>query len=88
LVKLVADRVTGRLLGAHILGARGAELLGEAAMAIRLRLPAGAIADTLHAYPTLSEGVFWTAFELAKPESPLMEAVRGVQMPAGDGSDG
>ncbi|HEX5500695.1 MAG TPA: FAD-dependent oxidoreductase, partial [Thermomicrobiales bacterium] len=80
LVKLVADRVTGRLLGAHILGARGAELLGEAALAIRLRLPAGAIADTLHAYPSLSEGVFWTALELSKPESPLMEAVRGVQM--------
>ncbi|HEU5431198.1 MAG TPA: NAD(P)/FAD-dependent oxidoreductase, partial [Thermomicrobiales bacterium] len=81
LVKLVADRVTGRLLGAHILGARGGELLGEAALVIRLRLPVGAIADTLHAYPTLSEGVFWTAFELAKPESPLMDAVRGVQMP-------
>jgi hypothetical protein len=37
----------------------------------------------LHAYPTLSEGVFWTAFELAKPESLLMDAVRGVQMPPG-----
>ncbi len=85
LVKLVADRVTGRLLGAHILGARGAELLGEAALAIRLRLPVGAIADTLHAYPTLSEGVFWTAFELAKPDSPLMDAVRGVQMRPDDG---
>ena len=68
MVKLVAERTTGRLLGGHVLSARGGELLGEIALAVRLKLSAEAIAHTLHAYPTFSEGVFWTAFELAKPD--------------------
>lgn len=85
MVKLVAERVSGHLLGGTILGARGGELLGEVALAIRLRLPADAIANTLHAYPTLSEAVYWAAYELAKPDDPAMDAVRGVQMPY-DGS--
>ena len=46
--------------------------------------PAGAIADTLHAYPTFSEGVFWTAWELAKPKAVGYEATRGVEAPRGD----
>jgi len=43
----------------------------------------------MHAYPTLSEAVFWAAYELAKPDAPAMEAVRGVQaareVPSGEG---
>jgi pyruvate/2-oxoglutarate dehydrogenase complex dihydrolipoamide dehydrogenase (E3) component len=65
-VKLVADAATGRLLGGSVLAASGGELLGEIALAVRLGLTSHAIADTLHAYPTLSEAVFWTAWELAK----------------------
>ena len=84
MVKLVADRVTGQILGGHVLAARGGELLGEIALALRLRLPAAVLAETLHAYPTLSEAVFWAAYELAKPDEPAMEAVRGVQTPRGE----
>jgi len=69
MVKLVAERTTGRLLGGHVLSARGGEVLGEIALAVRLKLPATALAHTLHAYPTFSEGVFWTAVELGKPEA-------------------
>ena len=83
-VKLVADAATGRLLGGSVLAAGGGELLGEIALAIRLGLTSHAIADTLHAYPTFSEGVFWTAWELAKPEDPGHEATRGVEAPRGD----
>jgi pyruvate/2-oxoglutarate dehydrogenase complex dihydrolipoamide dehydrogenase (E3) component len=71
-VKLVAD------------AASGGELLGEIALAVRLGLTARAIADTLHAYPTFSEGVFWTAWELAKPQTVGYEATRGVEAPRGD----
>ncbi len=67
-VKLVAERTTGRLLGGHVLAARGGEVMGEIALAVRLGLPAEAIRHTLHAYPTFSEGVFWAAFDLAKPD--------------------
>jgi pyruvate/2-oxoglutarate dehydrogenase complex dihydrolipoamide dehydrogenase (E3) component len=83
-VKLVADAVTGRMLGGSVLAAGGGELLGEIALAVRLGLTCHAIADTLHAYPTFSEGVFWTAWELAKPEDPGHEATRGVEAPRGD----
>ena len=87
LVKLVSDRATGQILGGHILAARGGELLGEVALAMRLRLPVGAIANTMHAYPTLSEAVFWAAFELAKPDDAALDAVRGVQAPWAEGAD-
>jgi mercuric reductase len=83
-VKLVADAVTGRLLGGSVLATGGGELLGEIALAIRLGLTAHTIADTLHAYPTFSEGVFWTAWELAKPDDAGHEATRGVEAPRGD----
>ena len=83
-VKLVADAATGRMLGGSVLAAGGGELLGEIALAVRLGLTCHAIADTLHAYPTFSEGVFWTAWELAKPEDPGHEATRGVEAPRGD----
>jgi pyruvate/2-oxoglutarate dehydrogenase complex dihydrolipoamide dehydrogenase (E3) component len=83
-VKLVVDSTTGRLLGGSVLAAGGGELLGEIALAVRLGLTCNAIADTLHAYPTFSEGVFWTAWELAKPEDAGHEATRGVEAPRGD----
>lgn len=83
-VKLVADAVTGRMLGGSVLAAGGGELLGEIALAVRLGLTCHAIADTLHAYPTFSEGMFWTAWELAKPEDAGHEATRGVEAPRGD----
>jgi pyruvate/2-oxoglutarate dehydrogenase complex dihydrolipoamide dehydrogenase (E3) component len=81
MVTLVADAATGRLLGGTVLAPGGGELLGEIAMAVRLGLPAGAICETLHAYPTFSEGVFWTAWELAKPAEIGLEAAVGVESP-------
>ena len=78
---MVADDATGRLLGGSVLAAGGGELLGEIALAIRLGLPADAICETLHAYPTFSEGVFWTAWELAKPVEMGLEAAIGVESP-------
>jgi pyruvate/2-oxoglutarate dehydrogenase complex dihydrolipoamide dehydrogenase (E3) component len=83
-VKLVADDASGRLLGGRVLAAGGAELLGEIALAVRLGLDCGAIAGTLHAYPTLSEGVYWTAWEVARPRDLGQEATRGVEAPRGD----
>ena len=83
-VKLIADAATGVLLGGSVLAAGGGELLGEIALAVRLGLTCYAIADTLHASPTFSEGVFWTAWELAKPDDAGYEATRGVEAPRGD----
>lgn len=57
IIKLVADRDSDRLLGAHILCHRGAELVNEAALALRLKATIKEIASTLHVYPSIGEGL-------------------------------
>ncbi|GHV57072.1 dihydrolipoyl dehydrogenase [Deltaproteobacteria bacterium] len=59
----------GRVLGAHILGASATSLLGEAALAVAKGLTVGDLADTIHAHPTLPEGL-WEA-SLAAAGRPL-----------------
>jgi len=60
-VKIVADAKTGELLGVHIAGNGGSDLISEAALAIEM----GAVADdlrlTIHPHPTLSEAVMEAA---------------------------
>jgi len=55
LVKLIAHQDTDRLLGAHIVGARASELIGELVLGMEFRAAAEDIARTSHAHPTLSE---------------------------------
>ncbi len=50
-VKLVVERRSGRILGGHILSARGGEMLAEIVLAMRHDLPVSAIAETIHTYP-------------------------------------
>jgi len=64
LVKLVVDRAERAVLGCHILGAHAGDLIAEVATVMERRIPVDAIAETIHPYPTLSEGVFWAAFEV------------------------
>jgi pyruvate/2-oxoglutarate dehydrogenase complex dihydrolipoamide dehydrogenase (E3) component len=63
MVKLVIDRLRGTLLGGHVLGAGAGELIGEIAVAMEARLPVEALARTIHPYPTLSEGIYWAAYQ-------------------------
>ena len=53
--KLVADAETGKVLGCHILAPHATEMIGEIALAIQNGLTAGAVSDTIHAHPTVSE---------------------------------
>ncbi|MGZ4110150.1 MAG: dihydrolipoyl dehydrogenase, partial [Actinomycetota bacterium] len=57
LVKLVADARTGELLGGHIVGEEAGAMIHEVVAAMAARVPAKAVADAIHAYPTLSETV-------------------------------
>jgi dihydrolipoamide dehydrogenase len=66
MVKLVVDRFLGTVIGGHVLGAGAGELIGEIALAMESRLPVDAIARTIHPYPTMSEGVYWAAFQAAE----------------------
>ncbi len=56
LVKLVADR-RGRLLAGHLLSPGAGSLVVEVALAVREDLKVTDLADLVHPYPTLSEGV-------------------------------
>jgi len=56
-VKLIADKKTDRLLGAHILGARASDMIAELVLALEFKASAEDIARTCHAHPTLSEAV-------------------------------
>jgi pyruvate/2-oxoglutarate dehydrogenase complex dihydrolipoamide dehydrogenase (E3) component len=57
LVKLVADRGTGELLGGHIVGEEAGSLIHQIVLVMAARTTAPGVAQAIHAYPTLSESV-------------------------------
>jgi pyruvate/2-oxoglutarate dehydrogenase complex dihydrolipoamide dehydrogenase (E3) component len=57
IVKLVADRDTGELLGGHIVGEEAGALIHQIVLLMAARTRAPAVARAIHAYPTLSETV-------------------------------
>ena len=56
-VKVVSDRKTDELLGVHVLGAQASEIIAEAVIAMELQASAEDLARTIHAHPTLAEGL-------------------------------
>ena len=56
-IKMIADAATGRLLGVQLACDRGADIINEAALAIRCRLTVDDLAGTLHVYPSMAEGL-------------------------------
>ena len=56
-IKMIADRATGRLLGAGLVCHRGADMINEAALALQLRATVSDIAATMHVYPSIGEGL-------------------------------
>ena len=57
LVKLVAERANGALLGGHIVGEEAGALIHQVVLMMVARVPAPAVAAAIHAYPTLSGSV-------------------------------
>jgi len=56
-VKIVGDAGTGQILGASIIGAKASELIHEASLAIGADLDVSAIAQAIHAHPTMTEAL-------------------------------
>ena len=56
-VKILADKVTDRILGAHIIGPMAGDLIHEICVAMEFGAAAEDLARTCHAHPTYSEAV-------------------------------
>jgi dihydrolipoamide dehydrogenase len=61
LVKVVAERKYGEVLGVHIIGPSASDLIPEGVLAMHLEATLTDIADTIHAHPTLGEGTMEAA---------------------------
>ena len=57
LFKVLADKQTDEILGIHIIGARAADMIAEAVVAMEYRASAEDIARMSHAHPTFTEGL-------------------------------
>ena len=57
LAKIIADKATDRVLGAQILSANASELIAEAVLLMEFEGSAEDLARTIHAHPTMSEGL-------------------------------
>ncbi|MFT4582466.1 MAG: dihydrolipoamide dehydrogenase [Gammaproteobacteria bacterium] len=56
-IKIIADKQSDTILGVHIIGPGASELIAEAVLAMEYGASAEDIARTMHAHPTLSEGM-------------------------------
>ncbi len=56
-IKMIADRASGRLLGVHLACHRGADLINEASLALHLKATVDDLAGTMHVYPSIGEGL-------------------------------
>jgi dihydrolipoamide dehydrogenase len=56
-VKVVADETFGEILGVHIIGHHGYELIGEAVLAMEAEATVETLMNTIHAHPTQYEAV-------------------------------
>ena len=61
LFKVIAESLSGKILGVHIVGAHAADLVHEAAMAMQAGATVTQMAGMIHAHPTLTEGLMEAA---------------------------
>jgi dihydrolipoamide dehydrogenase len=60
MVKVIKEERYGEVLGVHMIGPRTADLIAEAALAMKMEGTPGEIAKTFHVHPSLSEAL-WEA---------------------------
>jgi len=64
LIKLIGDAETDLLLGAHIVGPSASDLIAEMGLALEMGATVTDVGLTVHAHPTLSEGIMEAAEHL------------------------
>ena len=70
-IKLIRNPETDQLLGARILAPEGGELVTALSLAIKYKIPVSELADHLHPYLTLSEGIKLAAITFEKDVAEL-----------------
>ena len=63
-LKIIGDANTDRILGVHIFGPQASELVAEAVVAMECDASTEDLARTIHAHPTLSEGIMEAALDI------------------------
>ena len=71
IIKMVADRDTSEVLGVSMVGQAAAEVIHEAAMAMRFRARIEDYVDLLHVYPTMAEALKVAAIARTKDPKKL-----------------
>ena len=66
LFKIIADKETDRILGVHIFGPNASDLISEAVVAMEVELCSEDLARTIHAHPSLTEGMHEAALAVDK----------------------
>jgi dihydrolipoamide dehydrogenase len=61
MIKIVADAITDKVLGVHIIGPHASDLVHEGSLAIKAGLTVKEVASMIHAHPTLAEGLMEAA---------------------------
>jgi dihydrolipoamide dehydrogenase len=72
--KIITDKVTGEILGAHVIALRATDMIAEVCVAMKLESTITELADTIHPHPTISEMIMEAAhdaegFCVNKPKS-------------------
>ena len=65
-VKILADAITDKVLGVHIIGPHAGEMIAEMAIAMEFGASSEDIARTCHAHPTFSEAIKEAALSVEK----------------------
>ncbi len=60
-IKVVVDEKYGQVLGVHMIGAHVTDLIAEPTTAMAMEATAEEFASTIHAHPTLAEGLMEAA---------------------------
>lgn len=77
IIKMVAERESGRVLGVSMVGRDAGEVIHEAALGIRLGATIDDFASMLHVYPTMCEALKIVALAFSKDVSKLSCCAEG-----------
>lgn len=64
MVKIIAKRGSGEVLGVHIIGPHATDMIAEAVVAMSRGMTVDELADAVHPHPTLSEAIMESALSL------------------------